>query len=62
MLNFIMLTLSITLGIVLSYVVLLFVILQPKVMKLYMEYVYKCMEQIADIDYTNRIEEDEEES
>jgi hypothetical protein len=55
-----MLTLSITLGIVLSYVVMLFVVLQPKVMELYMKYVFKCMEQVANIDYTEKIKEDEE--
>ena len=49
MLNFIMLTISIALGILLAMVMMVVLLLQPKVMKLYAKFVMKSMNNMIDI-------------
>lgn len=61
MLNFIMMTLSVTLGILLSYVVVLYLLAQPKVLKYYLTYTLRCIEEnLAELKCEDEIKEDKE--
>lgn len=57
---FITMTISIVVGMLLASVIAMFIMLNPKVMKLYLKYMMKCIEAVQDFTLNDLKEELEE--